>query len=154
MKLKAGDKAPDFSLPDQDGKKHKLSDYKGSWVLLYFYPKDFTPGCTKEACGIRDNFAGFGKIGAEVLGVSADSVESHKKFAQKHQLPFRLLADEEKQVVKLYEVWQRKKIMGREFFGTKRTSFLIDPAGKVAKIYKTVKPAVHAQEVLQDLAQA
>lgn len=154
MKLKAGDKAPDFSLPDQDGKRHKLSDYKGSWVLLYFYPKDFTPGCTKEACGIRDNFAGFGKIGAEVLGVSVDSVESHKKFAQKHQLPFRLLADEEKQAVKLYEVWQKKKIMGREFFGTKRTSFLIDPAGKVAKIYETVKPAVHAQEVLQDLAQA
>lgn len=151
MEIRVGDKAPGFILPDQGGKSRKLSDYQGSWVLLYFYPRDFTPGCTKEACGIRDNFARFKKAGAQVLGVSTDAVASHKKFAQKHGLPFTLLADQDKKVVRQYGVWQKKKFLGREFFGTRRTSFLIDPAGKIAKIYPNVKPAEHAKQVLQDL---
>ena len=115
MKLKVGQKAPDFTLPDQTGKTHKLSTYKGKWVLLYFYPKDDTPGCTKEACGIRDEFPKFKKMDAVVFGVSADSVERHKKFADKYKLPFTLLSDEDKKVLKLYEVWAKKKFMGREY---------------------------------------
>lgn len=154
MKLKVGEKAADFSLSDQKGKKHKLSDYQGSWVFLYFYPRDFTPGCTKEACGIRDNFAQFRKAKVQVLGVSTDAVASHKKFAQKYNLPFTLLADEDKEVVRLYGVWQKKNFLGREFFGIKRTSFLIDPEGKISKIYPNVKPTVHAEQVLEDLSQA
>ncbi len=150
MKFRVGDKAPDFTLPDQHGKMHSLSDYKGSWVLLYFYPKDDTPGCTKEACTIRDNYAQFGKMKTIVLGVSIDSVRRHEKFAQKYSLPFTLLADEEKRVVNRYGVWQKKKFMGREYMGTLRTSFLIDPKGKIAKIYESVKPERHAEEVLQD----
>lgn len=152
MKLKKGQKAPLFSLPDQKGKIHKLSDYKGKWVLVYFYPRDNTPGCAIEACKIRDDFSKFNKFKTKVLGVSTDSVESHAKFAQKHTLPFLLLADENKKVVKTYDVWKKKKFLGKEFMGTKRISFLIDPQGKIAKIYKTVKPTRHAQEVLTDLA--
>ncbi len=151
MQVKVGQKALDFTLPDQNGKLHKLSGYKGSWVLLYFYPKDDTPGCTKEACGIRDSFAEFKKAGITVLGVSVDSVASHKKFEEKYGLQFTLLADEGKEVVKKYGVWAPKKFMGREYFGTHRISFLIDPKGKIAKIYKNVKPDVHAKEVLEDL---
>lgn len=152
MSLKVGSKAPEFSLPDQNNKQHSLSDYQGQWVLLYFYPKDDTPGCTKEACALRDNLPRFKKIKAVVLGVSVDSVKSHAKFAEKYGLPFTLLADEGRSVVKKYGVWQKKKFMGREFWGTMRTSFLIDPKGKIAKIYKNVKPDVHAVEVLKDLA--
>ena len=150
MKLKVGDKAPDFELPDQDGKLHKLSDYSGKYVLLYFYPKDFTPGCTTEACELRDNFGDFENLGVKVFGVSTDSVESHERFVERHKLPFTLLADENKKVVKLYGVWKPKKIFGREFLGTHRTSFLIDPNGKIAKIYERVKPQIHAEEVLKD----
>ena len=148
--LTAGTKAPAFSLPDQNGKVHQLSDYKGKWVLLYFYPKDDTPGCTKEACSLRDNYAAFEKMGTIVLGVSTDSVKSHKKFEEKYGLPFPLLADEEKKVVEAYEVWGKKKFMGREYMGTNRVSFLIDPTGKISKVYETVKPAEHAEEVLSD----
>lgn len=151
MKLKVGQLAPDFALPDQDGKKHALSDYRGKWALLYFYPKDDTPGCTKEACDIRDTFPRFGKLKAVVFGVSVDSVKSHKKFAEKYKLPFILLADENKKVVEQYGVWAKKKFMGREYMGTFRTSFLIDPKGKIAKIYENVKPEGHAEEVLADL---
>lgn len=151
MPFKVGDKAPDFTLPDQEGKMHKLSQYKGEWVLLYFYPKDDTPGCTTEACGIRDKFEDFGDAGITVLGVSADSVKSHAKFALKHSLPFTLLADEEKKVVELYEVYGEKKFMGREYMGINRRSFLIDPKGKIAKYYEIVKPAMHAEEVLKDV---
>ncbi|OGZ46936.1 MAG: hypothetical protein A3J54_01860 [Candidatus Ryanbacteria bacterium RIFCSPHIGHO2_02_FULL_45_13b] len=151
MKLSTGTKAPDFTLPDQNAKIHKLSDYKGTWVLLYFYPKDDTPGCTKEACGVRDVFPKFKKMGAVVFGVSADSVAKHKKFAEKYTLPFILLSDENKDIIKKYGVWAKKKFMGREYMGILRTSFLIDPKGKVAKIYEQVKPDTHAKEVLKDL---
>ncbi len=151
MKLKIGHQAPDFKLPDQKGKTHKLSDYKGKILLLYFYPKDFTPGCTTEACMLRDSFPDFGKLNATILGISTDSIESHRKFAQKHGLPFALLSDTDKKVVKLYGVWRPKKAFGKEFFGTVRTSFLIDPKGKIIKIYEKVNPKVHAQEVFKDI---
>ena len=148
---KVGDTAPAVSLKDQDGKPHRLSDDKGFWVLLYFYPKDDTPGCTKEACGIRDNFLKFNSNKVKVFGVSADSVESHRKFAEKFKLPFPLLADDQKQVVNAYGVWGEKQFMGKSYQGISRTSFLIDPQGKIAKIYEKVKPEEHAQEVLNDV---
>lgn len=147
-----GQQAPDFTLPDQDGVRRKLSSYRGKWVLLYFYPKDNTPGCTIEACMIRDQFENFEKIRAVVLGVSTDSVRSHKKFSEGYSLPFTLLADETKEVVGAYGVFGEKKMMGRTYMGTRRTSFLIDPKGKIAKVYEKVKPPVHAREVLEDLA--
>jgi peroxiredoxin Q/BCP len=150
MELKAGDKAPAFTLSDQDDKKHKLSDYKGKWVLLFFYPKDDTPGCTKEACGLRENFSELEKLNTVVLGVSVDSVKSHDKFVKKYDLPFTLLSDVEKEVVNQYEVWGPKKFMGREYEGTSRVSFLIDPKGKIAKVYPKVKAAEHAEEVVKD----
>ncbi len=151
MKLKVGNKAPDFTLPDQNGDSHSLSDYQGQWVLLYFYPKDDTPGCTKEACGIRDEFPKFKKMKAVVFGISADSAARHKKFAEKYNLPFTLLADESKKVIQRYGVWAKKKFMGREYMGILRTSFLIDSRGKISKIYEAVKPDTHAKEVLKDL---
>jgi len=150
-KVKVGQLAIDFELPDQNGKAHKLSDYKGKWILLYFYPKDDTPGCTKEACAIRDYFPNFKKLKAAVLGISVDSVESHKKFAEKYRLPFTLLSDSKKEVVKKYGVWGKKTFMGKAFMGTKRTSFLISPEFKIVKVYENVKPEIHAEEVLNDL---
>lgn len=149
--LKVNQKAPDFKLPDQNSKIHKLSDYRGQSVLIYFYPKDDTPGCTKEACAIQDNFPNFNKLNTKVFGVSVDSVESHKKFAEKYKLRFVLLSDKDKEVVKKYGVWGKKKMMGREYFGVKRTSFLINQTGKIIKIYENVKPEIHAEEVLKDL---
>jgi peroxiredoxin Q/BCP len=149
--LKVGDRAPAFSLPDQEGKVRTLKDYAGSWVLLYFYPKDDTPGCTTEACSLRDNFPKFKKMKAVVLGVSIDPVKMHAKFIQKYDLPYTLLSDEKKELVNAYGVWAKKKFMGREYMGTLRWSFLIDPNGKIAKIYEGVKPAGHAEEVLNDL---
>ena len=151
MNLKVGDAAPDFELPDQDGKTHKLSDYLGQTILVYFYPRDFTPGCTAEACQIRDNFPKFSGVNTLVLGISTDTVESHKKFAQKYRLPFTLLSDVKKEVVKNYGVYKPKKLFGKEFFGTARTSFLIDKNGKITKIYEKVKPTTHATNVLIDL---
>ena len=138
--VKKGQLAIDFVLPDQNGRWHKLSDYKGKWILLYFYPKDDTTGCTKEAWVIRDTFPNFKKLKAIVFGVSADSVECHKKFVQKYNLPFTLLSDEKKEVVKKYGVWGKKTFMGRSYMGTKRTSFLINPEFKIVKIYENVKP--------------
>lgn len=146
-------KTPNFSLLDQNGKIHKLADYRGQWVLVYFYPKDDTPGCTKEACAIRDNFPAFKKLGIQVFGISADSEKSHQKFIDKYALPFTLLSDPDKKVIKEWGVWQKKKFMGKEYMGIARTSFLIDPKGKVAKVYEKVKPEVHASEVLQDLSE-
>jgi peroxiredoxin Q/BCP len=146
-----GERAPAFTLPDQDGKEHSLAEYAGKWVLLYFYPKDDTPGCTIEACTIRDQFKDFQSIGAIVLGVSTDSVASHKKFASAYELPFTLLADEHKEVVGKYGVFGEKKFMGRSYMGTSRTSFLIAPDGTVAKVYEKVKPEKHAAEVVADL---
>ena len=173
MELKVGQKAPEFKLPDQDDKTHTLTEYKGKWLLIYFYPKDNTSGCTKEACMIRDSFPSFGKLDAQVVGISGDSVKSHKKFAEEYKLPFTLLADENKKVMQKYDVWQKKKLYGRQkssspsripkgaprgrqetipsYMGTVRTSFLVDPTGKIAKIYKNVKPELHADEVLHDL---
>ena len=150
--LKIGSKAPKIILPDQFGHEQKLSDYAGQWVLLYFYPKDDTPGCTVEACSIRDNWGDFKKAGLTVLGVSVDPVKSHKKFVDKYDLPFTLLSDESKQTVKDYEVWGEKKFMGKTYMGIKRWSFLINPEGKIAKIYEDVKPSEHVAEVLSDLA--
>lgn len=149
--LKINTKAPDFSLPDQDGKIHSLADYKGKWVLVYFYPKDDTPGCVKEACAIRDNWPLFEKIDCVVLGISIDSVKSHDKFVNKYKLPFTLLADEKKEMVKKYGAWQKKKLMGKEYMGIKRMSYLINTDGKIAKIYLDVNPAEHADEVLNDI---
>jgi peroxiredoxin Q/BCP len=152
-KLRVGDLAPDFTLPDQTGEKRQLSDFRGRWVVLYFYPRDNTPGCTKEACGFRDLFPKFQRRKVAVLGVSTDSVRSHQKFAEKYALPFPLLADEEKTVVRAYGVWGEKTFMGRRTMGTHRISFLIDPDGRIAKIYEKVKPETHAEEVLRDLAE-
>lgn len=146
-----GTPAPDFVLPDQDGNVHTLSSYQGKWVLLYFYPKDDTPGCTIEACSIRDQFKDFSAIGATVLGVSIDSIASHKKFAQAYHLPFTLLADEHKEVVGKYGVFGERKFMGKSYMGTARTSFLINPDGVIAKRYERVKPEQHASEVIADL---
>ena len=148
---KVQSKAPAFKLLDQKGDSHALSDYKGEWVLLYFYPKDDTPGCTKEACAIRDSWKEFKKHNAVVLGISVDSVKSHEKFAAKYKLPFTILSDEKKEVVRKYGVWGNKKFMGRSYDGTFRTSFLINPTGKIVKIYEKVKPEIHAEEVLIDL---
>jgi peroxiredoxin Q/BCP len=146
-----GSAAPDFSLPDQNGEEKALSSYKGQWVLLYFYPKDDTPGCTKEACAIRDAFPNFDSKRVVVLGISPDSVKSHKKFEEKYGLPFTLLADEDKEVANLYGVWGPKKFMGREYEGVLRTSFLINPEGTISRVYEKVKPEAHAAEVLADL---
>ncbi|MBU6141552.1 thioredoxin-dependent thiol peroxidase [Patescibacteria group bacterium] len=151
MKILIGQKAPSFALPDQEGTMHSLADLKGKWVLLYFYPKDNTPGCTIEACGIRDSFPDFQKVKAVVLGVSADPPQSHARFIEKYNLPFTLLSDEKHETLQAYGVWGKKKFMGRSYDGISRTSFLIDPEGKIAKIYEEVKPAGHAEEVLQDL---
>ena len=152
--IKEKSTAPKFSLLDQDGIERPLADYRGSWVLLYFYPKDDTPGCTKEACMIRENFSEFKKLKITVLGVSKDSVKSHKKFAEKYSLPFTLLSDESLAVMKEYGVWAKKKFMGREYMGTVRSSYLIDPKGKIAKVYEKVEPAGHADQVLADLKSA
>lgn len=151
MALKLNQKAPDFKLLDQDGKSHSLTDYKGKWLLLYFYPKDNTPGCTKEACQFRDIFADFKKNKATVLGVSADSVDSHSNFSNKFKLLFPILSDHDKKIIKAYGAWGEKKFMGRSYLGIKRISFLINPLGKIVKIYNQVKPAEHALEVLNDI---
>jgi peroxiredoxin Q/BCP len=151
LKLKVGDRAPDFAAPGLGGKQISLSDLKGKPVVLYFYPKDDTPGCTKEACGFRDGFADFKEAGAVVLGVSVDSVKSHAKFAAKFSLPFILLADEDKFIVQAYGVWGQKKFMGRTYMGTHRVTFLIGPDGRIAKIWPAVKPEDHAAEVLAAL---
>ena len=150
MGLKKGNKAPDFTLADQNGEEHTLSDYQGQWVLVYFYPRDNTPGCTTEACGIRDVYAEFKAQDVKVFGISTDTVRKHANFVKKYDLPFTLLADVDQEVVNLYGVWGLKKFMGREFMGTNRMSFLIDPKGKIAKVYEKVKPADHAEEVLAD----
>ncbi len=149
-KLTVGDMAPDFTLQGNDGNEHTLSAYRGGFVLLYFYPKDNTPGCTTEAETFRDLYGEFETRDITVFGISADSVESHKKFAQKLQLPFVLLADPEKEAISAYNAWGKKKFMGREYEGTLRNSFLIDPDGRIAKIYESVKPKEHARGVCTD----
>ncbi len=149
--IKIGNKAPDFKLPDQHGEIHTLKQYAGKKILLYFYPKDDTPGCTTEACNFRDGYKDFAAMGLVILGVSADSVKSHKKFAEKFDLPFPILSDESKEVCEAYGVWQKKKFMGREYMGIARMSFLIDEKGNIAKIYEEVKTKEHADEVKGDV---
>jgi len=151
-KLQEGDPAPPLELPDQDGTVRALAQLRGDWVLVYFYPRDDTPGCTTEACGIRDAWSTFRRRKLRVLGVSTDSVKSHRRFADKYGLPFPLLADEDKRAVRTWGVWGKKKFMGREFEGTLRTSFLVDPRGRIAQVYPKVRPAEHAEEVLADVA--
>lgn len=149
--VEEGKKAPDFTLPDQNGNKVKLSDLKGKYVVLYFYPKDDTSGCTKEACNFRDAFPKFQNIDAVILGVSPDSIASHKKFAEKYKLPFQLLADEDKKVVEKYGVWKEKSMYGKKYMGVERTTFIIDPEGKIKEIFPKVKVDNHHQEVLEAL---
>ena len=144
-------KATDFTLLDQNGKEHSLSDHKGKWVVLYFYPKDDTPGCTKEACSFRDSFRELQKMGVQILGISKDSVASHKKFAEKYNLNFPILSDESKEIVKAYKSWGKKKFMGREFEGTIRNTYLINPTGEIVKFYEKVNPLTHASEIISDI---
>lgn len=152
MDLKIGDLAPDFELSDQFGDTHRLSAYRGKKVILYFYPKDDTPGCTTEACSFRDSYADFRKLGTIILGVSADSSKSHAKFQEKYSLPFTLLSDTEHKVCEMYGVWQLKKYMGKEYFGIVRTTYLIDEDGKIISIFLKVKPENHAQEIIAQLS--
>src|SRR4051812_40554797 len=147
--LKEGDKAPVFEGVEQNGKEVSLNDFRGKKVILYFYPKDDTPGCTAQACNLRDNYSELLKKGFEVIGVSTDSVKSHKKFENKFNLPFPLIADEDKTIVEQYGVWGEKKFMGREFMGTKRTTFLIDEGGTIKKIITKPDTANHTEEVLE-----
>lgn len=151
LKLKVGDKAPEFAAITHTGEPLSLRDLTGSPVVLYFYPKDDTPGCTKQACGIRDAYADFRKAGARVLGVSPDPVKSHVKFINKFELPFTLLADEDKTIANAYGVWGEKSFMGRKYMGNHRVTFLIDANGYIAKIWPAVKPESHAEEVLTAL---
>jgi peroxiredoxin Q/BCP len=151
MSLKVGDKAPSFKLKNQDGETISLSDLKGKAVVLYFYPKDDTSGCTKEACNFRDEFPKFGKMNAEIIGISADSVESHKKFAKKYGLPFNLLSDEKKDTLEKYGVWQEKSMYGKKYMGIVRTTFIIDSSGKITKIFPKVKVDNHNEEVMEAL---
>ncbi|MCU0786033.1 MAG: thioredoxin-dependent thiol peroxidase [Verrucomicrobia bacterium] len=148
LKLKEGDLAPAFSAATNSGGNVSLADFKGRHVILYFYPRDDTPGCTKEACAFRDHFAEFRKKGAVVLGVSVDPVKAHDKFVAKYKLPFTLLADEDKKIVQAYGVWAQKSFMGRKYMGTNRITFLIGPDGRIKKIWPKVKPDQHAEEVL------
>ena len=147
MELKIGDKAPAFKLKNQDGETISLSELKGKPVVLYFYPKDDTPGCTKEACNFRNEFPSFGKLNAEIIGISSDSVESHKKFAKKYNLPFNLLSDENKEVVEKYGVWKEKNMYGKKYMGIERTTFIIDSEGKIKNIFPKVKVDEHNEEV-------
>ena len=145
--VKVGDRVPDFSTLDDSGRPVSLSDFKGKSVVLYFYPKDDTSGCTKEACDFRDAFPRFGKIDAEVAGVSPDSVESHVEFKKKYSLPFKLLADEGHKLADKFGVWKEKSMYGRKFMGVERTTVLIDPSGRVARIFPKVRVPGHVEEV-------
>ncbi len=149
--LPIGTKAPDFALPDQNGVWRALADYRGSKVILYFYPKDMTPGCTKQACGFADLYPQFREKGAVVLGVSRDSVQSHKKFEEKYGLPFPLLSDPERTVIEAYGVWQEKKNYGKVTMGVVRTTYLIDEEGIVIKAFSAVKAAENPAQMLQEV---
>ena len=149
--MEVGTLAPDFALPDQEGRTHRLSDYGGPGVVLYFYPKDDTPGCTTEACGFRDQMGSLKALDAVVLGVSADDVESHKRFAEKYGLNFPLLADPERKVIGAYGAWGKKNLYGKEVEGVLRQTFLIDPEGRIARVWRKVSPEGHALEVAEAL---
>jgi peroxiredoxin Q/BCP len=143
-----GTQAPEFTAIDQDGKTHRLSDFKGKKVVLYFYPKDNTSGCTKEACAFRDHFARFRQLNVAILGVSIDSEKSHKSFVQKYELPFTLLSDPEKRLVEAYGAWGEKSMYGRKYMGTNRVTYLIDEEGKISSVFPRVRPDTHADEIL------
>jgi peroxiredoxin Q/BCP len=151
MPVPSGIPAPDFELLDDTNTLRKLSDYRGRNVVLYFYPKDDTPGCTKEACNFRDDYSAYENAGVAILGVSADSVASHVKFKKKFQLQFPLLADEDHKVCDLFGVWGPKQFMGKSYEGVLRTTFLIDTDGNIKKVYENVRPAEHSQQLLTDL---
>ncbi|MEJ5224537.1 MAG: thioredoxin-dependent thiol peroxidase [Anaerolineales bacterium] len=151
MPISAGIPAPAFAVPDETGAIRSLDEFRGKYVVLYFYPKDDTPGCTTEACNFRDDYSAYEKAGVVILGVSPDSPKSHAKFKQKFNLPFSLLADENHAICEAYGVWGQKKFMGREYMGVLRTTFLIDPEGKIVKVFEDVKPAEHSAEVLAAL---
>jgi thioredoxin-dependent peroxiredoxin len=153
MSLNPGDPAPDFTLFNGDGRSVTLSDLRGQWVVLYFYPRDNTPGCTKEACGFRDEYASYQANDVAVFGISADDQVAHQKFTKKHNLPFPLLSDPDASVATAYDSYGLKKFMGKEYMGIFRNTFLINPDGYIEKIYRKVKPEPHAAEVLVDLAQ-
>jgi peroxiredoxin Q/BCP len=148
MPIAAGQLAPDFTLPTDTGDTLTLSSLRGQWVVLYAYPKDDTSGCTTEACEFRDLFPKFKKGKAVILGISPDSVKSHQKFKTKYELPFTLVADEEKVALQAYDIWKEKSMYGRKYMGVERTTFVIDPEGRIAKVFEKVKPAGHAEEVM------
>ena len=149
--LKIGDTAPDFALPDADGSIVSLKDFRGKKVLLYFYPKDNTPGCTRQACAFAENYAAFNSRNIAVIGISKDSVASHRKFADKYNLPFILLADSELAAIQAYGIWHEKKLYGKVSMGVVRTTFIIDENGNIAKVMPKVKPDTNAAEILSEL---
>lgn len=149
--IEQGVESPDFSLPDQENRKVSLSDFKGQWVIVYFYPKAMTPGCTTETCNFQEALPDFNKIDAVVVGISKDSVDKQKKFAEKYNIDFPLLSDAESDVCEQFGVWQKKSMYGKEYMGIVRSTFIIDPDGKIAKVYPKVKVKEHHQEVLEDL---
>ena len=151
MPIQQGNLAPDFELLDETGESRRLKDFRGKPVVLYFYPKDDTPGCTTEACNFRDDYSAFQKAGVTILGVSPDSTISHSKFKEKYDLPFPLLADSDHKICQLYGVWGQKKSMGREYMGVLRTTYLIDSKGLVERVFENVKPSDHSEEVLAAL---
>lgn len=148
MALQIGDTAPDFEAKNQNGETVKLSDYRGKKVVLYFYPKDNTPGCTAQACNLRDNYTNLQKAGYEVIGISTDSVKSHQKFAQQQNLPFTLIADEDKQINEAYDVWKEKSMYGRKYMGTARTTFVINEKGIITDIIEKVKTSDHTSQII------
>ncbi|MCE2903401.1 MAG: peroxiredoxin [Gemmatimonas sp.] len=154
MPIAAGQSAPDFTLPTDTGEQLTLSSLRGQWVVLFAYPKDDTSGCTVEACEFRDAFPRFDGRKAVVLGISPDPVKSHQKFKAKYELPYRLLADTEKVALQAYDVWKEKSMYGKKYMGVERTTFVIDPAGRIVKVFEKVKPTGHAAEVEQVLAGA
>ncbi|MEI3606425.1 thioredoxin-dependent thiol peroxidase [Pseudogracilibacillus sp. SE30717A] len=149
MSVEVGKKAIDFTLENQEGQKVSLSDYKGQNIVLYFYPKDMTPGCTTQACDFRDNYDAFKELNTVIIGISPDPIERHQKFIDKHGLPFELLADTEQEVAKLYDVWKLKKMFGKEFYGIERSTFIIDRDGIIQKEYRKVRVKEHIEETLQ-----
>jgi len=148
MPIQKGLPAPEFSLNDDEGRTRVLSEFKGTKVVLYFYPKDDTPGCTTEACNFRDDYSAYVDSGITILGISPDSVKSHQKFREKYRLPFSLLADEDHKVAEAFGVWGKKKFMGKEYMGVLRTTFIVDEKGRIAHVFEDVKPADHSKEIL------
>ena len=149
--LEIGKSIPQFSLPDQDRKIHNIKDYKGKWVIIYFYPKDLTPGCTTEACNFQEALPDFNSIDAVIFGISKDSVKQHKKFANKYNLQFSLLSDENSDVCEQFGVWQKKSMYGKEYMGIARSTFIVNPDGKIVKFYPKVNAKEHHSEILNDL---